>query len=60
MNEAEKLLRLCADTMKMPGWRDALSLLTEEQSRVALSDELLADVAGGIVPLKRNEESDDK
>lgn len=47
MNSAEKLLRLCADTMKMPGWSDALSMMTEKNAAFALSDELLENVAGG-------------
>ena len=47
MTNAEKLLRLCADTMKMPGWNDALSLMTEKNAAFALSDELLENVAGG-------------
>ena len=47
MNSAEKLLRLCADTMKMPGWNDALSMMTEKNAAFALSDELLENVAGG-------------
>ena len=47
MTNAEKLLRLCADTMKMPGWNDALSMMTENNAAFALSDELLENVAGG-------------
>lgn len=47
MTNAEKLLRLCADTMKMPGWNDALSMMTEKNAAFALSDELLENVAGG-------------
>ena len=47
MLKTEKLLRLCADTMKMPGWNDALSMMTEKNTGFALSDELLENVAGG-------------
>ena len=45
---AEKLLRLCADTAKMPGWKDALSMMTDKNTAYALSDELLENVAGGV------------
>lgn len=48
MDKTEKLLRICADTLKMPGWRDALSIMTDKYSANELSDELLDDVAGGI------------
>lgn len=47
MSKSERILRLCADTMKMPGWNDALSVMTDKLSANALSDDLLADVAGG-------------
>ena len=47
ISKAEKLLRICADTTKMPGWNDALSMMTEKDAAFALSDELLENVAGG-------------
>ena len=47
MKNAEKLLRLCADTVKMPGWNDALSMMTDKNAAFALPDELLENVAGG-------------
>lgn len=47
MSKTERILRLCADTMKMPGWNDALSMMTDKLSANELSDELLGDVAGG-------------
>ena len=46
---AEKLLRMCADTMKMPGWNDALSRMTDKNAVYALPDEFLENVAGGVV-----------
>lgn len=49
MEKTEKLLRICADTLKMPGWQDALSIMTDKYSANELSDEFLDDVAGGIV-----------
>ena len=48
MGNAERLLRICADTLRMPGWRDALSIITDRYSANELSDDLLDDVAGGI------------
>ncbi len=48
MGKTERLLRICADTLKMPGWRDALSIITDRYSANELSDDLLDDVAGGI------------
>ena len=47
MLKTEKLLKICADSMKMPGWNDALSMMTEKNAAFALSDELLENVAGG-------------
>ena len=48
MGKAERLLRICADTLRMPGWRDALSIITDRYSANELSDDLLDDVAGGL------------
>ncbi len=56
MGKTERLLRICADTLKMPGWRDALSMITDRYSANELSDDLLDDVAGGLTnpDLNRN------
>ena len=52
MKETEKLLKICADSMKMPGWKDALSMMTEKTEDscrgLILSDDELAQVAGGV------------
>lgn len=48
MNKTEKLLKICADTMQMSGWHDALSIMTEKYSLNELSDDLLDNVAGGV------------
>ena len=48
MGKAERLLRICADTLRMSGWRDALSIITDRYSANELSDDLLDDVAGGL------------
>ena len=53
MKETEKLLKICADSMKMPGWKDALSMMTEQAERFGnahlLNDDELAMVAGGAL-----------
>ena len=57
MKETEKLLHICADTLKMPGWNDALSMLTEQAERSVsahlLDDDELANVAGGVPAAKK-------
>jgi len=64
MSTTERILRLCADTMKMPGWNDALSMMTDKLSANALSDELLDNVAGGRlhpdIPASRDQSFTDK
>ena len=52
MNKTEKLLHLCADTMKLPGWNDSLERIGENvmnkcRSNI-LSDDELEKVAGGV------------
>ena len=53
MKKTERLLHLCADSMKMPGWNDSLERITENVMNKCtenmLSDEELQMVAGGIV-----------
>ena len=53
MKGTEKLLKICADSMKMPGWKDALSMMTEQAERFGnahlLDDDELAMVAGGLI-----------
>ena len=50
MSKIEKLLRISADSHKMPGWNDSLSYVLgrEEISLHALTDEQLDMVAGGV------------
>lgn len=45
----EKLLDLAADSCKMPGWKDSLSMILDKEasSIKALDDDLLSQVAGG-------------
>ena len=57
MLKTEKLLKICADSMKMPGWKDALSMMTEQAERSVsahlLDDDELAMVAGGVPAAKK-------
>lgn len=47
--KVEKMLRQCADTAEMPGWNDALTVMTEsvQKKAEALSDDELFSVAAG-------------
>ena len=48
----EKLLNIAADSSRMPGWNDSLSLMLNKESLSikALDDEQLSKVAGGVTP----------
>ncbi len=50
--KVEKMLRQCADTAEMPGWNDALTVMTEsvQKKAAALSDDELFSVAAGARP----------
>lgn len=50
--KVEKMLRQCADTAEMPGWDDALAVVTEtvQKKAEALSDDELFSVAAGVKP----------
>lgn len=50
--KVEKMLRQCADTAEMPGWNDALTVMTEsvQKKAEALSDDELFSVAAGARP----------
>ena len=50
--KVEKMLRQCADTAEMPGWNDALTVMTEsvQKKAEALSDDELFSVAAGTRP----------
>ena len=50
----ENLLDLAADSCKMPGWKDSLSLILDKETSAikALDDDLLSQVAGGLVDPK--------
>ena len=52
MSKTERLLRLCADSMKMSGWNDALEMITDSVTDKCtskmLTDDELAMVAGGV------------
>ncbi len=50
--KVEKMLRQCADTAEMPGWNDALTVMTEsvQKKAAALSDDELFSVAAGAKP----------
>lgn len=50
--KVEKMLRQCADTAEMPGWDDALTVMTEsvQKKAEALSDDELFSVAAGVKP----------
>ena len=52
MSKTERLLRLCADSMKMSGWNDALEMMTDSVTDKCtskmLTDDELAMVAGGV------------
>ena len=52
--KVEKMLRQCADTAEMPGWNDALTVMTEsvQKKAAALSDDELFSVAAGAKPKK--------
>lgn len=55
VNKTEKLLQLCADTVKMPGWNDSLERMTDSVLNKCLSNLLSDDefemVAGGQRPM---------
>ena len=52
MSKTERLLRLCADSMKLSGWNDALEMITDSVTDKCtskmLTDDELAMVAGGV------------
>ena len=52
MSKTERLLRLCADSMKMSGWNDSLEMITDSVmdkcTSKMLTDDELAMVAGGV------------
>ena len=60
MSKTERLLRLCADSMKMSGWNDALEMMTDSVTDKCtskmLTDDELAMVAGGVSPDIKTEE----
>lgn len=51
MGKAEQLLKLAADSHRMPGWEDSLSYIVDKArgGMQVLSDEDLQNVAGGAI-----------